>query len=242
MTKAVSIALMLLAGMSLAGVFLYLAPEPGSEEAQWTGQKQPPTVPETSMPAVPAKSPERRERVTVTARIIEPDLIVPPPVTGTFEQAEPRGPLGEIALAKPPRKATAEPETWKPQLLYRPLIVQMDRLEAAGYVLRMAGVSPPGPDVTCVGADGASLPCGMIARTAFRNWVRGRAITCRLPAKPVDEDIATRCTLGGKDVALWLAENGWLVSATSHDAGEALERAKTEGRGLYEFGPVSSGQ
>ena len=72
----------------------------------------------------------------------------------------------------------------------------------------------------------------MVARTAMRNFVRGRALSCQVPAEPAEEVTVTTCLLAGDDLGAWLVENGWARAADDRFAGEAA-RARQEGRGLF---------
>jgi hypothetical protein len=69
----------------------------------------------------------------------------------------------------------------------------------------------------------------MQARTAFRQWLRSRAIMCRLPQNDSGAAIATVCKLGNDDAAEWLVTNGWAKAApdgTYADAGRKAEDAR----------------
>ena len=246
MRRVAIIVFTLLTGTGLAWLLLSMVPDRGELDAAWTGK----TVVQQDVPAQTSDAREPilktdrenaistsvvKKTLTIVARPIEPGVVAPPPVTGSFERTEPRAPLGDIALAKPPPAAAKDPGSWKPMLLHRPLIRATGELESGGYLVRIGGVTPPGLSMTCQDGEEQPVPCGMMARTAFRNWVRSRALTCRVPPKPVESGIETWCTLAGKDVALWLAENGWIVSASAQEASMALAKAKQERRGLYEF-------
>ena len=50
-----------------------------------------------------------------------------------------------------------------------------------GYTVTVAGTDIVGAEETCV-FRGKSWPCGALARTAFRSFLRGRAVTCALPS------------------------------------------------------------
>src|SRR5690606_29928399 len=82
---------------------------------------------------------------------------------------------------------------------------------------------------TCQNAAGESWPCGMQARTAFRQWLRSRAIMCRLPQNDSGAAIATACKLGNDDAAEWLVTNGWAKATPDGayaDAGRKAEEAR----------------
>jgi endonuclease YncB( thermonuclease family) len=163
-------------------------------------------------------------------------------VSSDLERLPPRAPLGRTSIgpvAKPatgntapkPVAAPADPNERKQTILYQPIAEAAGVLDAAGYRITLAGLDPVATDETCArSSDGGTWPCGLMARTAFRAWLRGRALTCDLPA--VKGPVTASCTVGGDDPALWLAENGW---AGSNDPrySSAAEKAKDAKRGVF---------
>lgn len=93
------------------------------------------------------------------------------------------------------------------------------------------------PDEQCSSADGSSWPCGMVARTAFRNWLRGRAIECIVGEPAASGTVISDCRLGKQDVALWLVENGLASAEPGGAYVDAEEKAKAERRGIFGPGP-----
>jgi len=80
----------------------------------------------------------------------------------------------------------------------------------------------------------------MMARTAFRNWLRGRAVRCEVPDIASDIELVSECTVAGIDVATWLVEHGWAAPARETDQlTEAEEKAKTARAGLHAFAASS---
>ena len=79
----------------------------------------------------------------------------------------------------------------------------------------------------------------MMARTALRQWIRARAISCRAPEKPNPAVIATSCALAGEDMAEWMARNGWALEAEGSGLEARLAEAREKGRGLYAFQAVN---
>ncbi len=216
------------------------------------GNQQIPPVAERAAPnpaqAGKARTPETPqpstvERVETTdvsrARPIAPGIVAPPSLTGPLEREEPRAPLSSIGPANPPVRQMIEPGKRKAQLLHVPLVTGVATLEAGGHVVELEGVTAPDPSLQCLDGKGTEQPCGMMARSAVRQWVRSRAVTCAVPDQPSQEEITTWCSLAGKDMALWLAENGWLLEASTPELAAALETARRQKVGIYAFPGVS---
>ncbi len=168
------------------GIFIggrQAAPEP---ELQAPAEAGPP-VPEAPAGDVlqpPGRSPE-------TSRLIAPSVVAPPQLdTGKLERTAPRAPLGELSKPLPPGKEE------KGGMLFRPLAVESAVVEAMGRKVTIAGTESLPAGETCE-FEGAPWPCGMRARTAFRMWLRGRALDCDLPAEAGDEVTASCSWAGG---------------------------------------------
>lgn len=131
----------------------------------------------------------------------------------------------------PPRAPLSKPEARKAEtgirLLHRPVAIAAGIVEAQGYRIRIAGIEPLLPSAECENAPGRNRFCGRMALTAFRGWLRGRAITCNLGAVADTGPLRAACSLGGKDAGAWLVENGW-ARAEAGSAYAALETAARE--------------
>ncbi|KXF78689.1 hypothetical protein ATN84_02595 [Paramesorhizobium deserti] len=152
---------------------------------------------------------------------------------GPLERIEPRAPLSELSLALPPPPPTSAPGEIRYRLLHQPVATAAGRIEADGHVIEVEGIDIPSLDETCTDPAGASWPCGMQARTAFRAWLRARAVMCRLPAAPSGEATATDCTLGGEDVAAWLVDNGWARAKAGSPYAERARKAEEAHLGIF---------
>ncbi|WP_210211773.1 thermonuclease family protein [Aquibium carbonis] len=176
-------------------------------------------------------------------RQIAPEIVAPPVVDpGQLEREPPREPLSDLGTAgKPQRRAPARsgnrdaavPGT--PQF-FRPVAAAAGRLEGGGLTVVIAGIDILEPDATCQGANG-EWPCGMAARTAFRSFLRGRALDCDLPDGDLPERLAAACRLGTQDLGAWLVVNGWAkVSSVGPYAEEQAEAVENR-RGIFGRGP-----
>lgn len=167
-------------------------------------------------------------------RQIAPDIVAPPQLDpGDLTREAPRGPLSELGTAglPKPKKPKSGPN------LYNPLAVAAGVVEAKGLTVTVAGIDVVGVDETC-SAGGADWACGIRARTAFRSFLRGRAIFCELPPDQAPGPVSTNCTIGKQDVGNWLVANGWARPAAAGPYVEAGEKARSGGKGI--FGPAPS--
>src|SRR5690606_26049500 len=80
--------------------------------------------------------------------------------------------------------------------------------------------------------------CGARARSAFRAFLRGRAVTCEVPTEPDKAVITAACRMGKQDVSEWLVENGWARAAAGGPYAQAGEAVRAAGKGI--FGPPST--
>jgi endonuclease YncB( thermonuclease family) len=167
-------------------------------------------------------------------RRIAPGIVAGPEISGPLERVAPREPL--TAATRPLKRAPFGPPVPQGTPLYHPVANAAGEIEADGYKVQLAGIKVTPANRVCTDIGGNSWPCGVVARTAFRAWIRGRAVACDVPSKP--REIATHCVLDGEDMALWLVRNGWAESAHGQydDAGA---KARREKKGI--FGPSPLG-
>lgn len=118
-----------------------------------------------------------------------------------------RLPPAQIQPTVPP---LAKP-IFKPVRIIRPIITSANQLEAGEIKIQLAQISAPAINTSCEHEE-KSWPCGKLARTALRNFVRGRTLICTGLAATKNERLQASCTTGGKDLALWLVQQGWATS------------------------------
>ncbi|KAB2717341.1 thermonuclease family protein [Brucella intermedia] len=165
---------------------------------------------------------------------------------GGMEREAPRPPLSDLGLAstpkppEPPAPATAVDAGEQMQLLQRPVAVAAGRLESQGRTIDLQGIEIVPVEQTCQPASGESWPCGMQARTAFRQWLRSRAVMCRLPENDSGAAVATECTLGNEDAAAWLVANGWAKAIPGGAYEEAGRKAVEARLGIFGNKPDTS--
>ncbi|MBN9044399.1 MAG: thermonuclease family protein [Rhizobiales bacterium] len=168
-----------------------------------------------------------------------------------LQREPPRPPLSDLGPAATPPSASSAPaaspapavpvgESEQMQLLQRPVAVAAGRFESRGRIIELQGIEIPSPEETCQSPSGASWPCGMQARTAFRQWLRSRAVMCRLPETDNDEAVSTACKVGEEDAARWLVENGWARATAGGPYEEAGRKAQDAHLGLFGEKPDTS--
>lgn len=177
------------------------------------------------------------------ARQVDPDgFSLTGKETGPLQRIEPRQPLSDMGHASPP--APPPPPvpvdtTARPKLLYRPVATAAGTVEASGYRIAIEGITVLAAEETCAGDGGASWPCGMAARTAFRNWLRSRAIECNVPDQPQDALVSTQCKLGTTDLAAWLVDNGWARASDGSPLAGNMKKAEEAKLGIFGGPPPS---
>lgn len=148
--------------------------------------------------------------------------------------------LPEDDLARPlervaPRPPLLEPENdQKPAtiILQRPVALAAGLVRSGEITLQFREIGPESAEKVC-GENGETWPCGIIARTAFRNFLRGRALVCdHMEEKPDGPAVAT-CTVGGQNAAEWLATNGWAIALPGTSLEAATNAARKARRGIY---------
>lgn len=125
------------------------------------------------------------------------------------------------------------------RLLYRPLALGAGEFVAQNYRVILAGLEATAKDEMC-GSGLDEWSCGLHARTAFRNWLRGRAITCAVPPTPPATAITARCQLAEQDPAEWLVSQGWARALANGPYAALGARAQAQERGLFGPAPVAT--
>lgn len=160
-------------------------------------------------------------------RIVGEDRIPVPEITATsLQRLPPREPLSTEA-SRGSKKASGR------QLLHRPIANAAGVIEAQGYLIRIAGIEPIPPEFKCQSEGAGARPCGKQALTAFRGWLRGRAIECDLGDGEQSDQILASCSLGGKDAGAWLVANGWAYATVGSDYLDLEAAAREKGLGVF---------
>ncbi len=181
----------LLALLAFLLILIFLAVFDGRDERS-TSLSQP--------QAGPAVEAETLEAALQPPRAISPERFAQPFAQNAvrLERIAPRQPL------TPPR-----PITQKRTLLYRPLVSAPGLITYTQGDLQLAGITVVDPLEVCTDETGDNWPCGIVARTAFRNFLRGRALSCIVPEGSWAQTVVSQCFVGTQDPAAWLVSQGW---------------------------------
>ena len=139
-------------------------------------------------------------------------------------------PLERVAAPEPEKP---KPEPRKDAVLPRPVAENAGVLAFGDRKLALSGVIATPDDKTCKDADGSEWPCGMLAKTNFRLFLRLRSVTCDLDDANWSDTATASCKIGTQDLSAWLVDNGWAEAATGSPLIEAGEKAKTEKKGIF---------
>jgi len=77
--------------------------------------------------------------------------------------------------------------------------------------LRILDIDAPESKQPCTRADGSKWRCGQEAAFALSDWIGARTVTCESDELDRYGRHLAHCTVGGQDVAVWLASNGLVV-------------------------------
>ncbi len=157
-----------------------------------------------------------------------------PQESALLQRVKPRAPLSKLAAPAsppPPPHPDSLPRRW--QLVHQPVATAAGILDAGGMTLVLPGIDVVAVSETCTSPSGQSWPCGMAARTAFRAFLRGRALNCHLPDARVETGILTECLLQGEDPALWLISRGWARAKPDGPFGAEGQAAEQARLGIF---------
>ncbi|MCY6382519.1 thermonuclease family protein [Hoeflea prorocentri] len=140
----------------------------------------------------------------------------------------------ERIAPRAPLTPQVEPETGpRPTLLHKPLVIAAGEIVFPEGGLRLKGIIVTDPDETCTSPDGQLWPCGIIARTAFRNFIGGRSLSCNLTDDRWKDILVVSCLVGRQDPAAWLASSGWVRTFVGSKYAELEQAAQKEGAGIF---------
>lgn len=212
-------------GLLMAGEARLRGGTAGEETAtaEETAAAAPNVASETAEPAATISD----ERAEIIARSVEP--AVPPPAAAPDGRAPKPA---TIPQAAPASSQTAGPAEKKAMELSRPLVENAGSLSFGERRLQLAGIVPTPADRIC-GPAGRQWPCGMLAKTALRQLLRNRSITCDLDTAEWQGTAIASCRLGTQDLGAWLAENGWAEAEAGSPLAAVAEKAKQAQKGIY---------
>ncbi|MET3613736.1 endonuclease YncB(thermonuclease family) [Rhizobium aquaticum] len=140
------------------------------------------------------------------------------------------------AAAKPPAPKTPEPSAPAFQIVAKPAVVAAGILETTRGRVTLKDITPLDPAMRC-GQGASQWPCGQLALTQLRRFLRGRSVNCDIADPAWQGEVTARCTLGKEDVAAWLVENGWVRPAPGSTYEKAGQEAEAGKRGVFSPDP-----
>ena len=90
-------------------------------------------------------------------------------------------------------------------------MIDGDTLEIHGERIRILDIDAPESRQTCQDQDGKAWRCGQQAALALSDWIGQQPVTCETTKKDRYKRWLARCSVGGEDLATWLAGHGWAV-------------------------------
>ncbi|WEX88225.1 thermonuclease family protein [Sinorhizobium garamanticum] len=175
-------------------------------------------------PAEPEQKADTGKVGRLPARTIEPQLFALPQdgIAQPLERIAPRRPLSE------PKEKPAEPTI----VYQRPVALAAGLIRSGDTTVQLKDIEPENAEKTCHG-NGRSWPCGMVARTAFRNFLRARALICDRPEENSEGTVTTTCKVGNENPAEWLVSNGWATPLPGSSLEAKAEAARSAKLGFY---------
>lgn len=117
-------------------------------------------------------------------------------------------------------------------------VIDGDTIEIHGERIRIHGVDAPESWQVCLKADSVKYRCGQQSAFALDDFLKARRpVTCHQTERDRYSRVVGRCTAGGKDVAVWLVENGHALDWPRYSSGEyseAQKRARTSKQGMWQ--------
>ncbi|MDP9807628.1 endonuclease YncB(thermonuclease family) [Rhizobium tibeticum] len=147
-------------------------------------------------------------------------------------------PLERIAAAEPEQPARIAED--KDVNLVRPVAESAGVLAFGERRLQLAGINPTPADKICTDSKGREWPCGMLAKTNVRLFLRLRTVRCDLDSSEWTGTVTAACRIGTQDISQWLVENGWAEAEKGSALAEVGEKARQTGKGLYGDDPRSA--
>lgn len=116
--------------------------------------------------------------------------------------------------------------------LLRPTVESAGILSFGKRRVQIANVIETPVDKSC-GSEGKQWPCGMLAKTALRLYLRNRTIDCDLASDAWEDMTRAACRLGQQDIGAWLVDNGWAAAQPGSPLAAAGEKAKQAKEGIH---------
>ncbi|NRP71798.1 hypothetical protein ILFOPFJJ_02688 [Ensifer psoraleae] len=193
----------------------------------------PEDVPAEVSPTLPEQKAKSGKVGRLPVRKIEPQLFALPEdgIAQPLERIAPRPPLSE-----PKEKPAAATVVFQ-----RPVALAAGLIRSGDTTVQLKDIEPESAEKTCEG-NGRSWPCGIVARTAFRNYLRARALVCDQPEDRSEGTVTAACKVGTENPAEWLVSNGWATPLPGTPLEAKAEAARSAKRGFYGDDPRDLGR
>lgn len=119
-------------------------------------------------------------------------------------------------------------------------VLDGDSLSVAGLRIRLLDIDAPESGQLCFrkgeSVEQGAWSCGQQAAAALSAWIGEQKVTCDTTGQSARKSWFARCTVNGKDVAQWLAANGWAVpfqSCACETVRSAAKGARSAGLGIW---------
>jgi endonuclease YncB( thermonuclease family) len=119
-------------------------------------------------------------------------------------------------------------------------VIDGDSLVVSGIRIRVLDVDAPESGQFCFTKsepiDQGAWHCGRRASGALSDWIGDQKVSCDMTGQGIRKAWLARCSVGGQDLAQWLAANGWAVPAPDCKCDvvrSASDHAKEEGLGIW---------
>ena len=134
-----------------------------------------------------------------------------------------------------PRPPQIRPAEWRFSL---PVTTDAATFVTNGTTIEVSGVVPLAVSETCHTAGGADWPCGQLALTSLRQFLRGRDVECYYPPLmrgPPPPTWLAPCRVGPTDMGEWLLTAGWATPSdlAGDDYRKDADQARCAGRGIW---------
>jgi endonuclease YncB( thermonuclease family) len=93
----------------------------------------------------------------------------------------------------------------------RASVIDGDTLDIHGARIRILDIDAPESRQPCTRPDGVEWRCGQQAALALADWIGARPVICESAKLDRYKRRLARCSVGGMDLAEWLAGSGWGV-------------------------------
>jgi endonuclease YncB( thermonuclease family) len=121
-----------------------------------------------------------------------------------------------------------------PDVVLEPPYVVLDAtsFENGLHEVHLIDIEGPTRDAVCKDAEGLRWACGLRARAALHNLLRGSMLTCRSINNAAAKRLRASCAIAGQDLGAALVRNGWARPRSSAYASELAE-ARQNRAGLW---------